>query len=173
MPAPLGNRYWESRSVNGRKPKYKTADDLLEGVIEYFEWVEDNPLQVAEKVTYEGYGDYFMIPKARPATIVGMCLRLGISRSTWNSWKQPNNESYREDFLEVINAAEEAMYSQKFDGAAAGIFNANIIARDLGLAEKSEITGKDGGSIQHEVAASDKLKDLIDVVAKRSNNSDD
>ena len=32
------------------------------------------------------------------------------------------------------------MYSQKFEGAASGIFNANIIARDLGLSDKQDIT---------------------------------
>jgi hypothetical protein len=31
------------------------------------------------------------------------------------------------------------MYAQKFEGAASGAFNANIIARDLGLADKTEM----------------------------------
>ena len=32
------------------------------------------------------------------------------------------------------------MFEQKFAGAAVGLFNANIIARDLGLADKQDIT---------------------------------
>ena len=31
------------------------------------------------------------------------------------------------------------MFEQKFAGAAVGLFNANIIARDLGLTDKQEI----------------------------------
>ena len=31
---------------------------------------------------------------------------------------------------------KEIIYNQKYSGAAAGFFNANIIARDLGLANK-------------------------------------
>ena len=30
------------------------------------------------------------------------------------------------------------MYSDKYEGAAVGIYNPNIIARDLGLADKTE-----------------------------------
>ncbi|MFC0183379.1 terminase small subunit [Pseudarcicella hirudinis] len=42
-------------------------------------------------------------------------------------------------FLEVITRIEEIVYVQKFEGAAVGAFNANIIARDLGLADKQNI----------------------------------
>lgn len=31
------------------------------------------------------------------------------------------------------------MYAQKFEGASVGAFNANIIARDLGLIDKKEV----------------------------------
>ena len=43
---------------------------------------------------------------------------------------------------------EEIIRQQKFEGAAANLLNANIIARDLGLADKAEITGRDGGPIE-------------------------
>ena len=38
---------------------------------------------------------------------------------------------------------EKTIYKQKFDGATAGSFNANIIARDLGLKDKTDITSDD------------------------------
>lgn len=47
-----------------------------------------------------------------------------------------------------MHEAEEIIRRQKFEGAAADLFNPNIIARDLGLADKSELTGKDGGPIE-------------------------
>ena len=38
--------------------------------------------------------------------------------------------------------AESVIRSQKFAGAAADLLNANIIARDLGLAEKKQVESK-------------------------------
>jgi hypothetical protein len=34
------------------------------------------------------------------------------------------------------------MFTQKFSGAAVGIFNANIISRDLGLIDKKQIDAR-------------------------------
>jgi hypothetical protein len=48
------------------------------------------------------------------------------------------------DFIHICTYAEEVIYTHKFEGAAVGAFNANIMARDLGLSEKAEVTGKDG-----------------------------
>lgn len=48
-----------------------------------------------------------------------------------------------EDFLKVITRIEEIIYTQKFEGAVVGAYNANIIARDLGLREgiDQQVTG--------------------------------
>ena len=45
-----------------------------------------------------------------------------------------------EDFSAVISMVEEIIETQQFEGAAVGAFNANIIARKLGLADKQDIT---------------------------------
>jgi len=45
-------------------------------------------------------------------------------------------------FSTVIADIEAVIKSQKFQGAAAGLLNANIIARDLGLADKSDFDHK-------------------------------
>jgi hypothetical protein len=45
----------------------------------------------------------------------------------------------RKGFSQIITRIERTIYDQKFVGAAAGFFNSNIIARDLGLTEKKEI----------------------------------
>jgi hypothetical protein len=48
------------------------------------------------------------------------------------------NPDYK-GFSQVITKIEKVIYNQKFTGAAAGFLNPNIIARDLGLAEKKEV----------------------------------
>jgi hypothetical protein len=46
------------------------------------------------------------------------------------------------DFSQIIARIENVIYSQKFTAAAAGLLNANIIARELGLADKQDVTNK-------------------------------
>ena len=71
------------------------------------------------------------------------------------------------DFSSVITRIEQTIYAQKFEGAAVGSFNANIIARDLGLKDKSELTGKDGAPLMANHA--DEMSDeaLIAIVEGR------
>lgn len=139
MPAPEGNKFWEARSRHGRNPKYTSAQMLEEGCLDYFEWVVDNPLKEEKVFAFQGeVGEKGRVEvnKMRPMTIQGLCTFLGISHDTWLNYKQ------REDFIGVINWVEQIIYDQKFAGAAAGILNPNIIARDLGLVEKSEVEVK-------------------------------
>ena len=44
-----------------------------------------------------------------------------------------------DDFVTVITDIETVIRTQKFEGAAADLLNANIIARDLGMTDKQAI----------------------------------
>ena len=44
-------------------------------------------------------------------------------------------------FKTITAQIKQIIRTQKFEGASAGFLNANIIARDLGLTDKQEITG--------------------------------
>jgi len=151
MSAPLGNQFWKARSSHGRKPIFASPNDLWTACVEYFEWVEDNPLYEAKAFSYQGETKIESIPKMRAMTIDGLCLFLDIGIQTWHDYKG------REDFTEVTSRAENVIRSQKFAGAAADLLNANIIARDLGLADRSELTGKDGGPIKTEDASENEV----------------
>ncbi len=52
-------------------------------------------------------------------------------------YKANTNDKYSE-FSDIIRAINDEIYNDKFNGAVAGIYQHNIIARDLGLVEKSE-----------------------------------
>ena len=132
-----GNRFWEARSSHGRNPKFETADMLEDAIRQYFEWNEANPLYEAKLVSFQGASTIEAIPKLRAMTIAGMCMFIGITPVTWFEWKQS-----RSDFSNVITWAEETIYRQKFEGASADLLNPNIIARDLGLADK-KVHGND------------------------------
>ena len=141
-----GNRFWEKRSSAGRKPIFACPDDLWAAACEYFQWCEDNPLSESKAFAFQGEITYAVLPKMRAMTLGGLCLYLDISKQTLHTYK-----TYP-DFLEVVTRIDETIYQQKFSGAAADLLNANIIARDLGLADKNlnEHTGADGGPIQSE-----------------------
>lgn len=47
-----------------------------------------------------------------------------------------------EMFAEVVQAIDEIMFSQKFEGASAGIFNPSVIVRDLQLRDNLDLTSE-------------------------------
>lgn len=135
MSAPEGNQFWKQRSSHGRKPIFPDPDALWDACCEYFDWVEANPLKEAQAFAYQGTVKLQELPKMRAMTIEALCIFLDIARRTWDGYRE------RDDFVPVTTRVEEVIRAQKFQGAAAGLLNPNIIARDLGLSEKQEHSG--------------------------------
>lgn len=142
MAAPIGNRFWEARSSHGRKPKFDDPEKLWSAACEYFQWVEEHPLWEDKLVTFQGGAKHEPVAKMRAMTIGGLCIFLDISQQAWGEYKR------REGFGDITSRIDEIIRDQKFSGAAADLLNPNIIARDLGLADKAELTGRDGGAIR-------------------------
>lgn len=132
MSAPQGNTYWKLRSKHGRDKLFATPELLWESACEYFEWCDSNPVLKEDYVGKDAQRVHREMQ--RPYTISGLCVYLDASRAWWNEFRSNTNQ----DFLIVLTRIEEIIYSQKFDGAAVGVFNQSIIARDLGLVEKTE-----------------------------------
>lgn len=128
-----GNQLWKARSSHGRKPIFSDKDKLEAACLEYFQWVDDNPLTEMKAFHYQGQVIQEPMPKMRAMTISGLCLFLDISDETWRDYRS------KADFSGVIEWAEKIIYNQKFAGASADLLNANIISRDLGLADKQDI----------------------------------
>jgi len=63
---------------------------------------------------------------------------LDVTFETWTEWRKT-----RSDLSEVIAWAENVIYRQKFEGASADMLNPNIISRDLGLADKKDLSSSD------------------------------
>ncbi|MCK5606828.1 DNA-packaging protein [Candidatus Pacearchaeota archaeon] len=152
MGAPKGNRFWEMRSTHGRNPIFKDPEQLWTACLEYFEWVEENPLQEEKAFSFQGSVHYAKIDKMRAMTIGGLCIFLDICDKTWHNYRNDK------DFLQVVAKVEKIIRDQKFTGASADLLNANIIARDLGL--------KDMSSVEHSggVSFADGLKKIGETV---------
>lgn len=142
MAAPKGNQFWKARSSHGRKPIFSNPDDLMDACQQYFQWAQDNPLKEEKVFVHQGQVTRVDVPKMRAMTTAGLCIFIGVDRLTWSAYRE------REDLSAVTREVDEVIREQKFTGAAADLLNPNIIARDLGLADKQEHTGARGGPIQ-------------------------
>jgi len=133
MAAPKGNKYWQLADPDliGRPRNFPTPQDLWNAAKEYFEWIDENPITTLKTTTTEK-GVFVNEEKLqRPYTLTGLYVFLNVS----------NLKRYYEieEFVPVLTHIETIIYSQKFEGASAGIFNSMIISRDLGLRDKQDV----------------------------------
>jgi len=143
MAAPRGNSFWKLRSKHGRDKLFATPELMWDAACEYFQWCEDNPWEKVETTIKGENIDIKTTPTERPFTLHGLCLYLDCNTKYFNNFKKQLPEGDK-DFSYIITRIEETIYKQKFEGAAVGAFSANIIARDLGLADAKDHRSGDG-----------------------------
>lgn len=133
MSAPIGNQFWKLRSKHGRDTLFASPELLWEAACEYFEatdarkwtkkdWVGKDAMEVSRETE-------------TPYTLTGLYLYIGCSTQYFRDFKKTCSQ----DFSLIVTRIEQIIYTQKFEGASVGAFNANIIARDLGLKEQTEV----------------------------------
>lgn len=151
MGAPEGNEFWKLRSKHGRDKLFETPKLMWEACEEYFQWCIDNPLIETD---FRGKdADEVHLPKMRAFTIQGLCRYLDYNSVWFNQFEatiRERKEQIDKDFSQICTRVREIIYEQKFTGAAAGFLNPMIIARDLCLRDKQEVSGPNGGPIQTE-----------------------
>lgn len=129
-----GNEYYKIRSKHGRDKIFKNPEELANACNEYFEWVLNNPLK--EQLAYHSQGLITKtdVNKMRPFTLEGLCNFLDIALNTFKNYEKDP------DFLTVCTRARQIIDNQQYEGAASGFLNPAIVARKLGLADKTEST---------------------------------
>lgn len=121
-----------------------TPEEFEKAWEDYFNYCDENPWYKNEAIKSGDFaGQLVKIPTSRPYTEVGFCAfhNLGL-KYLYQLEKTLEKDNKTEDEIKLSNIltrAKAKCYAQKFEGAAVGVFNANIIARDLGLADKKEI----------------------------------
>ncbi|MCF2487452.1 DNA-packaging protein [Dyadobacter sp. CY347] len=137
MSAPNGNSFWTLRSEHGRDTLFESPEMMWEAACEYFEWCEENPLI---EVDFRGKdADQVHIPKMRPFTMQGLCRYLDCNTQYFRQFEDRLKDD-QQGFSRIITRIKETIYEQKFTGAASGFLNPNIIARDLGLIDKKDMS---------------------------------
>ena len=161
MAAPIGNKFWMLRSKHGRDKLFSTPELLWEAACEYFQWCDENPwttrkaiqknvpvkVKKGKRLVTENQQqtEQQVSPVARPYSLTGFCIYVGATSQWWRSFREDCKAKNGKDFLAVIARIQETIETQQFEGACVGAFNANIIARKLGLADKQEIDHTTGG----------------------------
>jgi hypothetical protein len=107
--------------VPHRPPKINSPEELMAKFDEY--------RHARDEMSRHG-----TLRRKAPYTLVSFCHFLGVVTDTWHQWR-----AKREDLREAIAAIDEAIFDDKYEGAALNIFNAQIIGRDLGLADRQVV----------------------------------
>lgn len=141
---------------------FSSPDLLWDAACEYFNWVDGHPWYNVEGIkSGDAAGTLMKIPTARPYTLTALCLYLHCSESYFREFKRHCSD----DFLTVVEQIEQTVYAHKFEGAAVGAFNANIIARDLGLKDKSELSGDKDNPVRMHLDLSNLTEEELKMMA--------
>lgn len=162
---PDTKRLFESVSA-GRKLRYTPAQ-IIEEFRLYIEDLKQNPIEVEtdykRQAEQGGRVQQRRVTKYnRPPKVLDFITRwLGQSHQWWYALPKGKHGA---TYQQVQERIEQYCRDVKFDGAVVGIYNANIIARDLGLTEKVELKKRDDAEemsldeINEEIARLNKLE---------------
>ena len=122
----------------GRPPIY-TPEGLWEKFEEYISWAEENPYYATSRTDYaNGFADT-REAKIHRISLEEFFLFAGTSRRWWSEIQTGKNG---EAFSEVKENIKNFCESWQKNVASAGLLNANIISRLLGLVDKKEVDHK-------------------------------
>lgn len=119
----------------GRPCKFPTPEALWERAKDYFEWCEENPILEQKLFPMQGEVMKEHAKKCRAFTMTGLCIFIGLDTETFRRYG--TGEIGGGKFKDVYKLIQDVVREQQFTGAAADVLNPNIIARALGLYEKT------------------------------------
>lgn len=145
MSAKKGNQDWKLRKKHG--PDFKYDAPSLEKEFEDYKthlrestWFKKEAIKSGDRA-----GEIIDIPMVTPMSVGGFCIFADIDRQTFINYEKGEDK----DLFEVSTHIRHVIETQQWEGATIGAFNPSIIARTLGLSEKTDVTtnGKDVNSL--------------------------
>lgn len=155
----MDNLFVPFNAKMGRPRKFATPGALLKAFQEYLDDRKNRPL--VSKETESGFVGESNMAKAKekmknhPLSIVDFCVYLGCCRNWWNELPS--------EFLGVKSRIADYIFTYQLKGAETGEFNANIVARELGLADKKEVTGEAINIIVNSPEEKDKIEGMKEL----------
>ena len=146
------------------RPLHYTPKQLAEKFEEYVHWCENNEMEIEEKqkgIVGNGYVDKSTKNyKQRLVSVHGFLVFIGKTKR-W--WSQLSDGKQGEKFSYLKESITEYCEDYQKEMAAAGVFNANIISRLLGLADKKELTGESINIIVNSPEEKKELESMKDL----------
>lgn len=132
---------------------FDSPEEMWQKALNYFKWCENNPLYKTEQMKNPDKTPIVIdsetpvvpaerlieIPLKRAFTWAGLSLFVGVGQGYFRKIKSIGevNETSK-PWLEVVSRIDSAIYTQQYEGGAAGQLNASIVARGIGLVDKTE-----------------------------------
>lgn len=146
------------------RPLHFTPKQLAEKFEEYVRWCEDNVMVFEEKqkgLQGNGYVDKTTKTfKQRLISVHGFLVFIGKTKR-W--WSQLSEGKHGEKFSYLKESITEYCEDYQKELAASGHYNANIISRLLGLADKKELTGESINIIVNSQEEKEKIEGMKDL----------
>lgn len=147
---------YQPKRGRGRPRKVATPSQLDAIFAEYVADRQNRTIEMTEvevgAIGESGINKTKSKRKTFPLSVEDFCVYLGVGRNWWNQLP--------EEFSWVKERIFNYIYNHQLRGAITGEFNPNIVARQLGLADKKEVTTSgDGITI---VVNSKEEKDKLD-----------
>lgn len=125
------------------RPLHYTPKQLAEKFEEYVRWCEDNVMEFEEKQKgLQGNGYVNKTTKTFKQRLISVHGFLVFIGKTKRWWSQLSEGKQGEKFSYLKESITEYCEDYQKELAASGHYNANIISRLLGLADKKELTGE-------------------------------
>ena len=152
MGAPKGHPMWG----NPLNPKKYTPIELSEIAQQYFTWCDKNPIHIVEQSkmpqrlptnydkkihgTIKNFTQQTVkLPYTRAYSIEGFCNFADMNKQTFYNYESDDYNKDDKTYLDVCTRIRQIIDDQHFTGGMAGTFNANIVTRKLGLADKKDV----------------------------------
>lgn len=146
------------------RPLHFTPKQLAEKFEEYVKWSEENVIEIGERqkgIASGGYVDKTTTNyKQRLISVHGFLVFIGKSKR-W--WTELSDGKQGDKFSTLKDSITSYCEDYQKEMAAAGIFNANIISRLLGLADKKELTGESINIIVNSPEEKHELENMKDL----------
>lgn len=154
--------YWLKRSKRGKPKKLKSPKHLWDLACEYFKSVDDNPFKKNDFIKGgEFAGVIVKLDQMKPYTWVGLENYLFEKDiiADLNDYELNTDRNY-DEYQPVIRAIKKVIWEQSYSGAASNVFNANIIARQLGLIDQSLSKVEMSGAVDYSKMSPELLEEL-------------
>lgn len=125
--------------TKGPPPLWATPLSMVEDMTTYVRWAYDNPIiEERSELTKDGDVIRWDVSHPRALSIEAFCVFFGKSRMAFHVAEE------KPGFDQAAAWCRQLIFSGNFELAVAGQMDSGLIARQLGLSDKKEVTSPDG-----------------------------